>query len=590
MTARTRRKLLRDGAAAGAAGVLAGTGLARAAPRRRAKRRVAVLGGGVAGLTVAHELAERGFDVAVYERRAFGGKARSFGVPGTARGGRRPLPGEHGARFIPGLYANLPDTLRRIPFARNQNGVYGNVVVANQDSYARDGGRADWNVSYSPADPHPWSFEQFRDTLIASLELGSHIPPDEVAFFVDRLLLFMSSSDARRLGQWERMSWWDYVAAERFSEDYRRVLVSSATRFVLGSKASEASARTLGLLWEAGIYTFMGRTGGAFDRVLNLPTNEAWIDPWLAHLRKLGVKLRLGYEVEQLEMRGGRIASARARRGRNSREHIEADWFVLAVPVERARPLLAGRIMAADPRLEGLRSLQTRWMNGLQFFTRQPVPVIRGHVLYVDAPWALTSISQAQFWESRSFTRDYGDGSVQDCISVDIAAFDEPGIVYRKPARELTPAQIARDAWEQMKAHLNDTGREVLRDDQVARWCLDPGLVYQRGRRVPTNRDPLYISTPNTWHDRPDAGTAVPNLVLAADYVKVNVDTASMEGANDAGRRAANAILARADSAASPATVYDLYRPPEWEPFRAADEEAYSRGLPNPIGLPAPPG
>ncbi len=33
----------------------------------------------------------------------------------------------------------------------------------------------------------------------------------------------------------------------------------------------------------------MGRgNDGALDRVLNAPTNEAWIDPWVMHLRKLG--------------------------------------------------------------------------------------------------------------------------------------------------------------------------------------------------------------------------------------------------------------------------------------------------------------
>ncbi len=62
-------------------------------------RRVAVLGGGMAGLAAAHELIERGFEVHVYERHELGGKARSIGVAGTARGGRRPLPGEHGFRF-----------------------------------------------------------------------------------------------------------------------------------------------------------------------------------------------------------------------------------------------------------------------------------------------------------------------------------------------------------------------------------------------------------------------------------------------------------------------------------------------------------
>lgn len=79
-------------------------------------RRVAVFGAGVGGMTVAHELAERGFEVTVYERRAVpGGKARSLFVPGTGTGGRRDLPGEHGHRMVLGFYRNLPDTLSRIP-------------------------------------------------------------------------------------------------------------------------------------------------------------------------------------------------------------------------------------------------------------------------------------------------------------------------------------------------------------------------------------------------------------------------------------------------------------------------------------------
>ena len=50
---------------------------------------VAVLGGGVAGLSAAHELVERGFTVSVHEKRAVpGGKARSYAVPGSAVDGR----------------------------------------------------------------------------------------------------------------------------------------------------------------------------------------------------------------------------------------------------------------------------------------------------------------------------------------------------------------------------------------------------------------------------------------------------------------------------------------------------------------------
>ena len=39
-------------------------------------------------------------------------------------------------------------------------------------------------------------------------------------------------------------------------------------------------------------------------------------------------------------------------------------------------------------------------MNGLQIYLTEDVPITHGHTVYVDSPWALTSISQAQFWKN----------------------------------------------------------------------------------------------------------------------------------------------------------------------------------------------
>src|SRR3954462_11453535 len=138
----SRRELLERAAAAGVATTLGGAPSALAAPARR-RRGVAVLGGGMAGLAAAHELAERGFDVIVYERNALGGKARSIPVAGTAAGGRQALPGEHGFRFFPGFYHHVPDTMRRIPFPGNPNGVHDNMVAANGAKWLRAGDRPD---------------------------------------------------------------------------------------------------------------------------------------------------------------------------------------------------------------------------------------------------------------------------------------------------------------------------------------------------------------------------------------------------------------------------------------------------------------
>lgn len=100
---------------------------------------VAILGGGVGGLSAAHELVERGFTVSVFERNnVFGGKARSIYVPDSGTGGHIDLPGEHGFRFFPAFYKHLPDTLMRIPFAGNVS-VYNNLVHATRIEVAQAG-------------------------------------------------------------------------------------------------------------------------------------------------------------------------------------------------------------------------------------------------------------------------------------------------------------------------------------------------------------------------------------------------------------------------------------------------------------------
>src|SRR5262245_13447436 len=99
---------------------------------------VAIFGGGVAGMSAAQELAERGFAVTVYEAsETSGGKARSIFVPDTGMGGRRDLPGEHGLRFFPSFYKHVPDTMRRIPFGKNPNGVMDNLVATTRTRLAR---------------------------------------------------------------------------------------------------------------------------------------------------------------------------------------------------------------------------------------------------------------------------------------------------------------------------------------------------------------------------------------------------------------------------------------------------------------------
>ncbi|MGW2896681.1 hydroxysqualene dehydroxylase [Streptomyces sp. NPDC001212] len=595
----SRRRFLTaaGGAVAGVVGgeAVGASGVAGSAAAASSGKRVAVLGGGVSGLSAAQELAERGYEVTVCEYYdALGGKARSMDVPGTGTGGRKPLPGEHGFRFFPGFYRNLPDTMRRIPFPGNANGVHGNLRSGTEALFARGSGRPDLHFPLrrvtTPPAPGDLTPSWIRDQILSVLDLATRLPANEAAYFADRLLVHLTSCDARRENQWEKVAWWDFIRAGGMSREYQVLLGIGQTRNLVATRAEIASTRTVGrviiealLLW--GLLG-RGMDGDAdVDRVLNAPTSEAWIDPWEAHLRSLGVEFALDTEVKEVVYDGGRVTGVRVASRDGSRQRIiTADHYVSALPVEHARVTWGPALRAADPQLGRCDALRTDWMTGVMFYLRTPTPVVRGHINCLDSPWAVTGIGQTQFWDVREFSRDYGDGQAHECLSVIISEWDKPGILYGKTARECTKDEIVAELWAQMKDGLNDSGKTTLRDEDRLGWFMDPAVT-GLGGPDPQNREQLLIHPTGTLYHRPSARTAVPNFFLAGDYVRTDVDLATMEGANESARRAVNALLDADNSHAERCHVWELFRPPELEPLKRVDEVRYRLGLPNTFDL-----
>jgi uncharacterized protein with NAD-binding domain and iron-sulfur cluster len=527
---------------------------------------VAVLGGGVAGLSAAHELAERGFAVTVYEGHArFGGKARSYGAPGSGTDGRADLPAEHGFRFFPGFYRHLPDTMKRIPGPRAGHHVFDELVGADQLMLAREDGANELvTAAHAPA-----SLDDFAAVTRFVFAVGTQldIAPDDQTFFVERLLVLLTSCDERRFEQWERQSWWQFVDAEHRSPGFRRFLADGLTRMLVAAQAQEISARTGGYILLQLIFD-LSRAGGHADRLLDAPTSEVWIDPWAAHLRGAGVDLRTDSAVAGIDCAGGRIAGVTVDH-HGTRETVTADHYVAAMPVEQLRPLLSPELVAADPGLAGMRHLRTRWMNGVMLYLHHDVPVVAGHTIYSDSDWALTSISQRQFWPRTDFAH-LGDGTVGGILSVDVSDWERPSRRTGKVASKCSAEEIKAEVWAQLKDHLNDGAHVVLDDANLASAFLDEDITFPNPSGA-ANAEPLLINTAGSWDDRPEAVTRVPNLFLASDFVRTYTDLATMEGANEAARRAVNGILDATRSPAPRCGVWKLQEPGIFAPARAID-------------------
>ena len=542
-----------------------------------ANPKVIVIGGGVAGLTAAHELIERGFTVDVYDARPeWGGKARSQPVGATGTAGRKDLPGEHGFRFYPRFYTHVIDTMARIP-----SPLGGHVVDrlrGTTESAIALVDQTTWYRFYRRRVLRPFDVLEALELFFQELDFDQ----GDIALFAAKILQFLTTSDARRLGEYEQMSWWNFLEGDLYSPRFQRQL-RAVPRTMVAMDPKRGSARTVGTISMQLILDYAD-AGVNNDRTMGGPTSEMWIDPWTAHLTSLGVTLHQGVTVDSIQMTGNAISGITLGGGGT----VTADYYVLAVPLDVVIPMITPQMAAADPALASLGAQSVddlvSWMVGIQYFLYEDVPLVRGHTFYPDSPWALTTISQPQFWRDLGlFRKTYGNGEVGGLISVDISDWNTPGTFIPKTAKQCTPDEIAKEVWEQLKAALNGSapGEEVLRDDLLHSWHLDDDLDYSGGSLPPKNNARLLVHPPGSWALRPEAGTAIDNLVLASDYVRTATDLASMEGANEAARKAVNVILARSGSTAGRVATWPLKEPERFDAWKKLDERLYQSGRPH---------
>jgi len=603
-----------------------------------------VIGGGVAGLTAAHELKERGFDVSVYERNTvLGGKARSFSVEPLPQGDRRNLPGypakdiiglpaEHGFRFFPGFYKHLADTLSRIPLPPTNDGarhVLSNLVTVKRDAFAQAGKPFFYISTHRPSTLREW-IKALTD-ILTHPSIG--LPPREAAFAVYKLVDAFTMCLERREEELEHRAWWDYMGADRKSQQYRAVVVDGLTQNFVAMDAKMSSTKSVINILARLLNDFLSRDG-TIDRVLNGPTSEVWIEPWRTYLERalkeegqLPVKFHTGEEGAVEELRFDE-SSSRITGIRLNGKEVQADYVVAAVPIEAMIQILdnsAAAIQTHAPSLAQIknRTLQTNWMSGIMYYLKDDETMDAGHVVYLSSPWALTSISQNQFWPKK--VNSYPPQKARGILSVILSDWFKTSPRNRKTAQQTDdPPELAVETLAQIRDALYGGKLANIDWHNIIGFYLDPALEFQSETvpdpetgfdqslmglmpavefkrrkeelkrhfadepglilRIERNLEPLFINTVNSWPLRPHARTEIDNLFLASDYVKTRTDLATMEGANEAARWAVNGILQEVERKdkvkLGRCRTFTFDEPEIFAPFRRIDKWLFDRGLP----------
>ncbi len=507
-----------------------------------------------------------------------GGKARSYVVPGTGSGGREDLPAEFGWHGMWGTYQHFPETLSRVPTPRgtaNDNlillpagtpGVYGSLA----ESFFRMG-------------PGGLTTPQIlADEIGRFLGVARNVKPQDIPVIASKVAALATSGRSRQFGQLEHITLNDYIGPgmPEGVNDLMRAINSQVT---MPDRLNARNAATGNIHLFSGYLGTKGLGRGARD-VLGMadgPINSCVFDPMKWAAERNGARFHMNHRLTALQTSGGEISGATvvAHDGRSIA--VDADWYVLAVPFDKAADLMSPQILALDPSLEGIKTMTQyeNWLGCMQLYTKER---FEGAPLGGTNEWGLLWAAYSQMWSGPKFKDRFGDGNVTDYLTTDCVDWHRPGLLYGKPANLHSKEEYIEEVFHQFKKY----GNFPLEQADLAALELNPAFYWKDGKMH--NDEPDFANYPGCWAAQPEAVTKVPNLFLASAYVRSIAGVESMEAANEAARQSVNAIIDRSGVDADKCWLDSVDPPPALAALWQDDDNRYNAGLPNRFDVVAP--
>ena len=94
----------------------------------------------------------------------------------------------------------------------------------------------------------------------------------------------MTSSEERIREEYNLIDWWTFIEAEQQSPAFQKIF-AGFTKTLVACQSKIANTQTVGPV-AVQMTLDITTPGTSFVRLLNGPTNDKWVNPWLSFLTK----------------------------------------------------------------------------------------------------------------------------------------------------------------------------------------------------------------------------------------------------------------------------------------------------------------
>nr|QBK93067.1 MAG: flavin-containing amine oxidase [Pithovirus LCPAC403] len=512
--------------------------------------KISILGGGISGLSVAHNLSIKGFkDITIYEKNAnTGGMARSNRLMKNELDKR---PFNYSWRVLGKGYYNLRAILRKI---LTKGGTVEDLFVDMSKH---------WVIINN-------EIVKMDTSISTILKFYGHLKSfcfDDFLKISNAYLYSVTACD-ERIDTHDNETWSSFIGS--LSQDARMMMVDSCGP-IFGVDYHKVNATS--------ILTTLN-TVSAFipghNQILSTTWDTGVFQPWEDALKKRGVKIRLKTSVDKIDVKDDEIEGFIA-----DGERIKSDIYFICLPVEQAHNLLK------QSRLE--RSLSLLRINGKQLMTNLTVYFEEriymkgeGTGIYLpQSPWKLIIQPCGEVWKENIY-RKYGVG---DIWFIGICCSECLGILHEKSFSNCSIEEATSEVLCQIRSygldkHLTTSSGKKFSEVEILETKMWETFYDDALNRISTT-EPKFSTNVNTLKYSPiPRCPEISNAYFATAYCKTSRRTFLMDNCAEAAGIACNAFFDDLNSDVERVKIYETKpRFSILKPLRALDRVLFTNNI-----------